>query len=453
MAEKLGSGAERILVVDDDQDACWILSEVLRNEGYETVVANDGRTAIRAIANRPHDLVLLDMKLPEMDGFQVIEEIKRLDRDQAVIMLTAYGEIKDAVKAVRLGAADFITKPFVNRELVRVIRNVLSSRPGTRGLEPGKSDIEGVSGKMRLVMDHVEAVAKTNLTVVLQGESGTGKELVARMIHEKSLRRDRSFVAIDCGTLTETLAESELFGYEKGAFTGAAGKKEGQFEFASGGTLFLDEVTNLSERVQMKLLRVLQERRVRRLGGSRDLKIDVRVIAATNIDFREYVRLGRFRSDLYFRLNEFTIELPPLRQRVEDIPVLSEYFLKEACGELGKNIKGLADEVIEAFMKYGWPGNIRELRNVVRRAVFLAHSDHMTMENLPAELTAPSSGLKKPSHGESLRGLTKAMTVNAEREMIKKALAETGHNKSKAARLLKIDRTTLYSKLKAMGID
>ncbi|HLE17672.1 MAG TPA: sigma-54 dependent transcriptional regulator [Syntrophales bacterium] len=457
MARKL----KTIMVIDDDRDTCWLLSQVLGSQGFCIKTVFDGRSAIAELVNVSPELVLLDLNLPEIDGMGVLEEIRKSNKDVIVIILSGYGDTKRVVNAMKLGAFDYITKPFNNKELAALIKNAMESRlkDDTEGARQNISlsspeSVKGISPQIRHVFELIEAVAPTNMTVVLQGESGTGKELMARLIHSKSSRKNGPFVALDCGTLQETLVESELFGYEKGAFTGAAERKEGHFELANKGTLFLDEVANIKESVQLKLLRVLQERRVRHLGGKKDIPVDVRIITATNTTMSELVKLGKFRGDLYYRLNEFLLELPPLRCRSGDIPVLAEHFIEEANLELGKKVKGLTEKVTRLFLNYAWPGNVRELKNIIRRAVLMTESEYMDIGDMPGELRGArdETGADVSNGDVSLRGVLKESIKDLEREAIEKALALAKNNKSKAAKILQIDRTTLYSKLKSLGI-
>jgi DNA-binding NtrC family response regulator len=372
---------------------------------------------------------------------------------------------------MKLGAFDYITKPFDNEEIMLNIKKALETRSLRMEVEDLRRRLEektaitqfvGESPQIRQVMNQVKMVAPTDMTVIIQGESGTGKEMIARMIHQESPRHDKPFVAVDCGTLPENLVESELFGYEKGAFTGADAQKEGKFESANGGTLFLDEITNLLQSLQAKLLRVIQERKVQHLGGTKEIKIDVRIIAATNTILSDEVKKGRFRDDLYHRLNEFNIVLPSVREREKDIPILAKYFLEEANLEFNKKIEGISSEAMKSLFNYHWPGNVRELRNDIRRAVLVTDSNYIKEINLPLPHPPPSRGgggclfedfdrlnLDKDT---SLREITRKATETIEKEMIKKALAEAKNNKSKAAKILKIDRMTLYSKIKSLGL-
>ena len=456
---------DKILIVDDDKDMRDILSDIIKSEGYEAITSDDGRKALKKIRMHSPDLVLLDMRLPGMDGMKVLEEIKKIDKDLIAIMLTAYGGVKDAVHSMKLGAFDYITKPFDNEEIVLNIKRAFQTRYLSREVErlrkilEGKIIVErflGESPQIKQVLNQVKIVAPTNMTVIIQGESGTGKELIAQMIYQESLRKDKPFIAIDCGAIPETLVESELFGYERGAFTGADAQKEGKFEQANGGTLFLDEITNLLQSLQAKLLRVIQERKVQHLGSSaKEIMIDVRVIAATNTILSDEVLKGRFRDDLYHRLNEFNINLPPLREREGDIPLLVKYFLEEANLEFNKKIEGISGEAMKSFLNYSWPGNVRELRNEIRKAALLTDSNHIREISLPVD-AAPNLEkiglLSDMDEDISLREITRKTTEIVEKEMIKKALAQAKNNKSNAAKILKIDRMTLYSKMKSLGL-
>ncbi len=322
---------EKILIVDDDKDMRELLSDILKTEGYVTITAEDAKKALKEITAHPPAVVLLDIKLPGLDGIGVLKEIKKIDEDIIVIILTAYGGIQSAVGAIKLGAFDYFTKPFNNEELILEIKKALQNHHLKIGVNNLRKKLEikekgeqfiGESPRIKQILNKIKTVAHTNMTILIQGESGTGKELIARMIHQSSLRQHNQFITVDCGTLPENLIESELFGYEKGAFTGAAARKEGKFELADKGTIFLDEITNLPFLLQAKLLRVVQEKKVQRLGGTKDINIDIRIITATNKILYEEVKMGRFREDLYYRLNEFSLILPPLRERREDIPIM-----------------------------------------------------------------------------------------------------------------------------------
>ncbi|PIQ95190.1 MAG: DNA-binding response regulator [Nitrospirae bacterium CG11_big_fil_rev_8_21_14_0_20_41_14] len=463
---------DKILIVDDDEDTLQLLSDIIRSEGYEVITAGDGRKALKEVRAHSPDVVLLDIKLPEMDGMKVLEKIKKIDKNLIVIMLTAYGETKRVVQAMKLGAFDYITKPFDNEEIMLNIKKALESRSLRIEVEDLRRRLEekttitqfvGEGPHIKAILNQVKIVAPTNLTVIIQGESGTGKELIARMIHQESPRHDKPFITVDCGTLPENLVESELFGYERGAFTGADKRRGGKFEAANEGILFLDEITNLPQSLQAKLLRVIQERKVQHLGGTKEIKIDVRIIAATNTFLSNEIKKGRFRDDLYHRLNEFNINLPLLRERQEDIPLLARYFLEEANQEFNKKIEGISGEAMKSLLNYSWPGNVRELRNKIRKAVLLTDSNYIREINLSMDAASnseivipPRPPLEKGGEGGfegiSLREITKRTTEKVEREIIKEALAEAKNNKVKAAKILKIDRMTLYSKIKSLGL-
>lgn len=457
----------KILIVEDNEDMQHILSNLLHEEGYETIAVLDGESALKEVKKNDPNLVLLDIKLPGMDGMKVLNEMQKIDKDLQIIMLTAYGDIKDAVNAMKLGAYDYITKPFNNDELLLIISKALQTHYLTREVKHLRKklgektaedivlELGGESTKVKQVLEYINIVCPTNVSVILRGESGTGKELIAQLIHMKSQRRERAFVAIDCGAIPETLVESELFGYEKGAFTGADRQKEGRFELAQEGTLFLDEITNLPEVAQTKLLRVLQEKKVQRLGGKKDIKVDVRIIVATNIPLFNAVKKGKFREDLFYRLNEFEIIIPTLRERKEDIPILAKRFLDEANNEFGKNIKGFTPQAMESLLTYRWPGNVREFKNAIRKTVLLTNSKNIDRIYFPNDdLNTP----EKPEfnevsgEGSSLHDLVRDTTNEMERDIIIKTLSKVGGNKSKAARLLKINRITLYAKLKRFDI-
>ncbi|MDD5496927.1 MAG: sigma-54 dependent transcriptional regulator [Atribacterota bacterium] len=454
---------ETILIVDDDKDMRFLLSEILKNEGYKTRAVEDSTAALREINHNTFDLTLLDFKLPNMDGLQLLEKIKQINPDIIVIMLTAYGEINRAVRAMKLGAFDYITKPFNNEELILVVKKALETqylneevRRLRKKLREKDTPIEfiGNSPKVKQLFKQVKLVAPTNMTVVLQGESGTGKELIAHLIHQQSLRKDNPFIVIDCGAIPETLMESELLGYERGAFTGADRRKTGKIEEANKGTLFLDEIANLSDQLQKKVLRIIEEKRLRRLGGKEDLLLDVRLVAATNLDLVRLVQEGKFRNDLFQRLNEFPINLPPLRERKEDIPLLANYFLDKTNKELGKKIKGFSPEALQMLLNYDWPGNVRELKNLISRAVLLAELEEIKKVNLF------SSQIKAEAEVDWAEALNinrtetsfKDALQKVEKYLIKKALLQANSNKTKAAEILQINRKALYRKMKNLNL-
>jgi DNA-binding NtrC family response regulator len=460
---------KKILIVDDDKDLRFNLSCVLKEEGHEVIDVSDGKQALNALAKKAPDLVLLDIKLPGMGGVELLQEIKGKWNNLPIIMLTANSDVKSAVKAMKLGAYDYITKPFDDEELILIIKKALHTQYLCREVEhlrkklgqmPAIKETMGESPQIKQVLKQVEIIAATNMTVILQGESGTGKEVIAKMIHEKSLRKDKPFIAIDCGAIPDTLVESELFGYEKGAFTGAEERKDGKFEQANGGTLFFDEITNIPNSIQMKLLRAVQERKFQHLGGKRDISVDVRIIVATNANLSDAVKTGKFRDDLFHRLNEFHIDLPPLRERKEDLPALTKYFLDEANRELDKKLEGFSGGAMRFLLDYPWPGNVRELKNVIKRAVLLADSNHITPACLslnngthPAQFEPqPQAPMSDTKEGASLREAKEKSAGQIEEKMIKEAMVKSGGNKTKAAKILKIDRTTLYSKIKEFQI-
>ncbi|RKZ29697.1 DNA-binding response regulator [bacterium] len=463
---------EKILLVDDDENMTFFLSEFLTEKGYEVETAQTGESALEIIKKTSPDIIILDIRLPGMDGITILREIMKIDKDALVIMATAYGDVKEAVTAMKLGAFHYVTKPFLNDEINILIEKALRNRNLNREVESLRKQIAeknkpekvtGESPKIKQVIEQARMVAPTDMTVILQGESGTGKEVIAGFILENSPRKDKPFVALDCGAIPDTLVESELFGYEKGAFTGANTVKEGAFERANGGTLFLDEITNLPLDAQAKLLRAVQQKEVRHLGGTSSIGVDVRLIIATNADLAEAVRERKFRQDLYHRLNEFSIVLPLLKERKEDIPVLAMEFLNEANEKLNKEVRGFSGPAMEALLDYSWPGNVRELKNAVTRAVLLAESDTIERDDFPPEVTGKSSGLfgiedtedvfNLYDSGLSLLEISKKVSEEAERKLIEKVLIETKNNKSETARLLGIDRKSLYSKLKSLEIQ
>jgi DNA-binding NtrC family response regulator len=449
---------ETILIVDDNEDLQFNLSNIVQNEGYNVLTAGDGTKALKLAKSGSPGLVLLDMRLPGMDGMKVLEEIKKFDENIIVIMLTAFGDVKGAVNAMKLGAFDYLTKPFDNEELVIIIKKALETRNLSREVESLRKQLNeknlleeaiGQSPEFMHVLKQAQIIAPTNMTVMIQGESGTGKEIICKLIHKLSLRKSKPLVAIDCGAIPDTLVESELFGHEKGAFTGADAPKQGKFEQAHGGTLFFDELTNITETNQMKLLRVLQERKFQRLGGKKVIDVDVRVIAASNVKLSEAVEEGKFRSDLYYRLNEFHINLPLLKDRKDDIPVLAKHFLDEANRELNKKVKGFSPDSAKQLLSYGWPGNVRELKNIVRRAVLLCESDNISLTELGLDFFKQPG---KPETAKDSHNTLEDATRRVERDLIGKALEQTGGNKIKAAKLLQMNRKTLYRKIKNLGL-
>ncbi|MGH7374159.1 MAG: sigma-54-dependent transcriptional regulator [Candidatus Rokuibacteriota bacterium] len=454
----------KILVVDDEAEIRSLLGAVLQSKGYEVVTADDGAAALQQVPREHPAVILMDLSMPRMGGMDALPEIKRLDPEVPVIICTAHADLATAVRAMKLGAYDYLTKPFDVELLALTLeraleRNQLRSRIDElkrQGSGTSLAERMGGSPAIAQVIQQVSQVADSNFTVLVQGETGTGKELVARAIHQQSPRRQAPFVAVDCGAIPETLVESELFGHERGAFTGAQAKREGHFQLAKGGTLFLDEIGNVPLATQAKLLRALEQREVNPLGSARAVAVDARIIAATNTELEEGVKAGRFRADLYYRLSEFTITLPPLRSRREDITHLAQRFLDEVSMELRRPVRRVSDEAMQALLRHDWPGNVRELKNVIRKAALLA-TDVVTSEHIPAlnaSAPIPWRAAAEPSGEDlSLREVAELAAVQAEREVIRHALGTTKGNKSQAARLLRTDYTTLHAKMKRYGIS
>jgi two-component system response regulator HydG len=469
---------KRILIIDDDMDMCALLSRFLQRNGFETEAAHTGHKGIAKFNEQKFDIVLCDFRLGDKDGRDVLQEIKAINPQTIVIIITGYSDIKTAVDVIKLGAFDYITKPLIPDEVLNVISKALQSNQAAaeprqetvtstssqpvkkRTISSINSDSEFLVGQApatRELYKQIELVAPTNYSIILYGESGTGKEVVAKTIHQYSDRKDKPFIAMDCGTLSKELAGSELFGHVKGAFTGALNDKEGHFEMANGGTLFLDEVTNLSYEIQAALLRVIQERKFRRVGGSKEMSLDIRVIVASNENLQDAYRKGKFREDLYHRFNEFSIIIPPLRNRKDDIPLFADFFLQKAKGELNKDIEGFEPEVVKLFMDYSWPGNLREFRNVIRRAALLNSGKLISSKTLPWEITnavsfTPAAEVSNNA-AVTVPNLNKESDLRnaaslAEYETIMNVLKQVNFNKTKAAEILKIDRKTLYNKLK-----
>jgi len=436
----------RILVVDDERSMRELLAIVLRRDGYDVILAENGRTALNVLEQEAVDLLISDIKMPDMSGVEVLRAAKRIDQDILGIMITAFASTDTAVEALRMGAYDYLSKPFDVDELKIVVRNALERRQLRqenvllkRVLQTTHqfSNIVGRSEPMLAVFKLIETVAPTNSTILVTGESGTGKELVARAVHFNSLRRDQPFVALNCGALPEQLLESELFGHMRGSFTGASSNKKGLVEVADRGTIFLDEIGEMSPMMQVKLLRVLQERRFRRVGGTEELAANIRVIAATNQDLAKLVADGRFREDLSYRVNVIQIQLPPLRDRIEDIPLLAAHFLEKFAEQMGKDISSISQEAMEYLEGYDWPGNIRELENVIERAVALESSAAILPESLPEPLRG--CGQKNgptPSQLPDAGFDLEAHVENVERDYIAQALKRAGGKQSRAAELL-----------------
>ncbi|MEL7002467.1 MAG: sigma-54 dependent transcriptional regulator [Bacteroidota bacterium] len=459
---------ERILIIDDDHDICLLLQKFLKKNDFDVEFVNTGEDAVKLLKKATFDLIISDYRLPDDDGISLLKKIMIIDPNAAVVMITGYSDVRIAVESLKHGAYDYVTKPLYPDEILVTIREalkkknvpreVVTDRPKEDKVSTGKLNkfIKGESNQAQLVQKHIDLIAPTDMSVVITGETGTGKEFVANAIHEKSLRSNKPFVAIDCGALPQDLAGSELFGHKKGAFTGATTDKKGSFELANGGTLFLDEIGNLTYDNQIKLLRVLQERKIKAIGGIKDIEIDVRVIAATNEDLKQAVKEGRFREDIYHRLNEFKIELSPLRHRKSDIMIFANHFLELANAQLNKRVSDFEKVVQERLEQYYWHGNLRELQNVVKRAVLLCQQEMVTLDCLPSEIVLPDLTLdeNEDRHAGVSKDINlKSVSENAEKRAIVDVLEQTGYNKTKAAEVLKIDRKTLYNKLKAYQIE
>ena len=446
-----------LLVADDDPAVRQSLERALTREGYAVVQAPDGQSALERLQAGGVDMVLSDLKMPGLNGLELLKAAKVVAPDVDFVMLTAFGTVEEAVQAMKDGATDFLTKPFQRVQLVKVVRQALERRAliaQNRALQQRldallrQGEIIGVSPAFRRMMTLVEQVADSSATVLIQGESGTGKELVARAIHERSPRKAGPFVAVNCAALPETLLESELFGYEKGAFTGATARKEGRFEVANGGTLFLDEISDLSPVTQPKILRVLQEGEFERLGGNRTIKVDVRIVTATNQDLAALVRDKRFREDLFYRLNVITIALPPLRHRPEDVPVLAEHFLRLYAAKNNRRLEGFTKDAMRRLEGYSWPGNVRELENVIERAVVLARGANVELTDLPDNVggaTPMPDGVFIVRVGTPL--------AEVQQRLLEETLRLTKGNRTLTAKILGIDPKTVFRKLKAGEVE
>lgn len=453
-----GSKMSKILIIDDDTFICEILKKQLDSNGYQVETAFSGKSGMEAIKGSKFDLVLCDFRLPDTDGLEVLQKIKALSPATVVIIITAYADVRQAVKLMKMGAEDYITKPLQQEEILALIRKKLGAesekevKPKAHIYTDGDF-IMGKSENMRSVINLSRRVAPTNMSVLIQGETGTGKEYIARFIHQHSKRNDKPFVALDCGAIPKDLANSELFGHIKGSFTGAVRDKEGVFQQANGGTLFLDEIGNLTYDIQVRLLRVLQERTVSRVGENKSQKVDVRIITATNDDLRDEVSRNNFREDLYHRVNEFKVNLPPLRDRKDDILFFARHFLEASNEELGLNVVGFSSEVETILQHYAWHGNLRELKNVIKRAALLTTGTEVERECLPHDIVHPPEAEVTSGTVEIGESKLKDASSEFEKQLIIRTIEEAGFNKSKAARLLKIDRKTLYNKIKQYGIE
>lgn len=456
----------RILIIDDDVAFCKMLATFLGKKNFEVETAFSAESAIEKLGQSNFEVVLSDVRLPKKDGIEVLKSVKSHTPKTQVILMTGYAQVSLAVDAIKMGAFDYVSKPINPQQLLEIIDQALAKvetnaedKPKKKAEKPSKKStpkpstpepktlgspefISGVSEASKKLDQYIKLVAPTNMSVLITGESGTGKEYVAKQIHDQSKRAQKAFVAVDCGAIPKELAASEFFGHLKGSFTGAVNDKTGHFEAANGGTLFLDEIGNLEYDLQVQLLRALQERKIKPVGTSKEIEVDIRVVVATNEDLEKAVEKGEFREDLFHRLNEFSIQVPNLSNRSEDLVIFANHFLEKANEELGKEVIEFTDEVLEIFQKYAWPGNLRELQNYIKRAVLFAEGEEITKKELPDKLfnTEPveEEGLFKNEN---------------EKQMIISALEKSGGNKSKAARDLNIDRKTLYNKLKLYDLD
>ncbi|MBI5894345.1 MAG: sigma-54-dependent Fis family transcriptional regulator [Deltaproteobacteria bacterium] len=437
----------KILIADDEPDTLDLCSKVLKKEGYEVLMAKDGIDAVKAIEREPFDLLLLDIKMPGKNGMEVLDEATAIGLD--TVMITAYSSVETAVEAMKKGARDYLAKPFTSAEVRSVVERIISHQMLLRTESHFDGEAErfesfvGNTPSMQGLYRTIETIAETGCTVLIEGESGTGKEMVARAIHQKSPSKDGPFIPINCGAIPETLLESELFGHTKGAFTGAVESKKGLFEAASNGTLFFDEIAEMSPALQVKLLRVLQDREVRPVGGTEIKKVDVRIVAATNKELSREVAEGNFRDDLFYRLSVISIRIPPLRERKDDIPALVHHFINKYNKLYSREVSGAAEQVMKSLKEYHWPGNVRELENVIERAVILEKGKMITPKNL-------STGIKGRIR-ESGQGHHKTLQER-EREYIETVLKAAKGNRTKAAEILGIGRRTLYDKIIAYGI-
>lgn len=451
-----------ILIIEDDAAFCQMLQKFLTKHNYNVAISFNAPEAKSKLKERRFDLVLTDLRLPDYDGIQLITDIKQFNENTQVIVMTGYAEVGTAVEAMRKGAFDYIAKPFTPDDIIKVINKALNGKLNPQkkinksqeldldnnrkgGLvEPESKFVKGISEASKKLDEYVKLVAPTDMSVLITGESGTGKEVTAKAIHDNSIRKGFNFIAVDCGAIPKELAASEFFGHIKGSFTGAIEDKIGNFEAANGGTLFLDEVGNLSYQNQIQLLRALQERKIKRIGSTKEIDVDLRIITATNEDLNDAVEKGTFREDLFHRLNEFSIHIPSLEDRFEDLVLFAEHFLEKANNNLNKNVHCFSEKVWDAFRAYHWPGNLRELQNVVKRAVLLTTGVKIEISALPKEV------LDSNGKSHSAENFSKS---EFEKDRIIKALKKTNFNKSKAAKLLQVTRKTLYNKINHYNLD
>jgi DNA-binding NtrC family response regulator len=452
----------RILIIDDEEIMRDSLSDWLKEDGYEVTAVEDGFKGLQQAKDGQWNVILLDLKMPKMDGLQVLKEIKNQKLDIPVIIITAYATVDTAVSAIKQGAYDYIVKPFHPDEVGMIIKkiierqnlikeNTLLRKELARSYE--FQDIIGKNSKMQAIFELIKTIGPTRSTVLIEGESGTGKELIARAIHKASLRSGCPFIALACAALPEALLEAELFGYEKGAFTGAVASKKGKIEIADGGSLFLDEIGDIDQKTQVDLLRFLQEREFRRLGGNETIKVDVRIIAATHRDLKQMVADGRFRDDLYYRINVLTITIPPLRERREDVPILTAHFIEKYRVETNKNVIKISEDALKILIDHPWPGNVRELENAIEHAVVITKDEIIHPKDLPQQILNSSTyQLVNSTTHQPINPATQTLE-DIEKEHIIKVLKDCGNNISKASKVLGINRATLYRKMKEYGIS
>ncbi len=452
----------KILIIEDDTAFCQMLQKFLTKKDYEVEISFSAEEGIKKFKSNSFDVVITDLRLPNYDGIQLLTDIKAENQKIPVIVMTGYAEVSTAVKAMKKGAFDYISKPFTPEEIVMLIANALQQKSPQVKLDSSKNiqepesnkstanetatktgAISGISEASKKLNEYINLVAPTDMSLLITGESGTGKEVTAKSIHDKSKRRTFNFVAVDCGAIPKEIATSEFFGHVKGSFTGAIEDKIGHFEAANGGTLFLDEIGNLSYENQIQLLRALQERKIKRVGSTKEIDVDVRIITATNEDLLDAVEKGNFREDLYHRINEFSIEIPSLYNRLEDLLLFADFFLDKANASLGKNVFGFSEETIAVFKKYHWPGNLRELQNIIKRSVLLTTGEYIETNVLPKELFEENKKAERVNFSKDAY----------EKEQILRALKEANFNKSKAAKLLQITRKTLYNKISHYNLD
>jgi len=454
--------SEKILVVDDEESIRTSLAGILEDEDFSISFAHDGIMALDMVRKNMPDLVLLDIWMPRMDGIETLQKIKEFNPSLTVIMMSGHGTIETAVKSTKMGAYDFIEKPLSLEKLLVTVRNALGMRrllaenDTLRELAYGDREMTGTSPLMMKLRGQIDLVAPTNASVLITGENGTGKELVARSIHFNSTRRDKSFVEINCAAIPEELIESELFGHEKGAFTGAVAQKKGKFDLADGGTIFLDEIGDMSLKTQAKVLRILQERKFERVGGTKTLEVDVRVIAATNKILEDEIKAGNFREDLFYRLNVVPFTVPPLRARKGDIPLLLDQFLQKCCTREGREVKFFSPEAMELMKNHDWPGNVRELKNIVERLVIMTPGTTIDVADLPAHMSVIANGREVVP--QRLENVLECSTLREareefEKEFILQKLEENSWNVGKTAEVIELERSNLYRKMKSYGID